>query len=491
MNVLECQALTKRYGSARGLEGVTLAIEPGRIVGLLGPNGSGKTTLIKLATGLLTPSSGTVSVCGHEPGPASHALTAFLSDRSFLPDWMSVRQALDFYEDFFVDFRRCAAEEMLENLSISQELRLKAMSKGTREKVQLILTMSRNARLYLLDEPIGGVDPATRDYILHTIVSSYNPEAAVVISTHLIADVEQVLDEVIFLKDGQVTERGRAVSGGVQMLKKLLKHELIATSRIMLPLYLLVLLAVFANITTRIADHAQLWVISTLSGVSIFTFFLALIAVCLMALVIMIGRFHSNLMGAQGYLMMTLPASIHQLVLAKVITSVLWFCGTTVVCALGLVALFFDSHTLADMGNFFELLTLLLSDGYEGGGLILSGGQLAALGLETCGVTVLAMICFTLFIYASIATGHSFSRRKVLMSFVTFFGMNFLLEVVGTGLSVYLIQYDTVFAPFFRVETLFQGMQMLFGMAAAILLLLSAGFYALTHYMMKHRLNLQ
>lgn len=272
------------------------------------------------------------------------------------------------------------------------------------------------------------------------------------------------------------------------MLKKLLKHELIATSRIMLPLYLLVLLlAVFANITTRLANSAQYWLTSTLSGVSMFTFFLSLIAVCLMALVIMIGRFHSNLMGAQGYLMMTLPASIHKLVLAKVITSVLCFCGTIVVCILALVTLTFNSHTLADIGNFFKTVALLLNDGYD----VLSGGQLAALGLEGCGVTVLAMICFTLFIYASIATGHSFSRRKVLMSFVTFFGMNFLLELLGTGLSVYLVRYDTVFAPFFGVESFFQGMQMLLGMAAAILLLLSAGFYALTHYMMKHRLNLQ
>ena len=204
MNVLECRHLTKHYGPARGLDDVNLAIEPGRIVGLLGPNGSGKTTLLKLATGLLTANSGSVSVCGHEPGPASHALTAYLCDRNFLPDWMSVKQALDFYEDFFIDFRRSVAEEMLQNLFIPFEMRLKAMSKGTREKLQLILTMSREARLYLLDEPIGGVDPATRDYILHTIVSSYNPDAAVIISTHLIADVEPVLDDVIFLQNGHV-----------------------------------------------------------------------------------------------------------------------------------------------------------------------------------------------------------------------------------------------------------------------------------------------
>ncbi|MGM9663026.1 MAG: ABC transporter ATP-binding protein [Oscillospiraceae bacterium] len=204
MSVLECTQLCKRFGAAQALDDVSFAIEPGRIVGLLGPNGSGKTTLLKLATGLLTPTSGSVTVDGNLPGPASHAVTSFLPDRSFLPDWMNVKQALDFFQDFYPDFRRDAAETMLENLQIRQDLRLKAMSKGTREKLQLILIMSRQARLYLLDEPIGGVDPATRDYILHTIVSSYNPEAAVLISTHLIADVEQVLDDVIFLRNGRV-----------------------------------------------------------------------------------------------------------------------------------------------------------------------------------------------------------------------------------------------------------------------------------------------
>lgn len=204
MSILECTHLNKSYGATQALKDVTLKVEPGRIVGLLGPNGSGKTTLIKLATGLLTPTSGQVTVDGVLPGPAAHAVTAYLPDRNFLPSWMNVLQAMGFYQDFFADFRRDAAMEMLNNLGIDPKQRLKAMSKGTREKVQLILTMSRSAKLYLLDEPIGGVDPATRDYILHTIVSSYNPEAAVVISTHLIADVEQVLDDVIFLRQGEV-----------------------------------------------------------------------------------------------------------------------------------------------------------------------------------------------------------------------------------------------------------------------------------------------
>ncbi len=204
MSVLSCDALGKRYGRTAALENVTFSIEPGRIVGLLGPNGSGKTTLIKLANGLLTPSAGSLSICGMAPGRETHSLVSYLPERTAIPTWMSAQQLLDFYGDFYQDFRREAAEEMLAHLEIQPRQRIKEMSKGTREKVQLIMVMSRAAKLYLLDEPIGGVDPATRDYILSTIIGNYNPEAAVVISTHLISDVEKVLDEVIFLNRGQV-----------------------------------------------------------------------------------------------------------------------------------------------------------------------------------------------------------------------------------------------------------------------------------------------
>ena len=204
MAVLECKALTKNYGHMAALDGVDLAIEPGRIVGLLGPNGSGKTTLIKLANGLLTPTGGEILVCGMAPGKETHALVSYLPERTAIPTWMTTTQLLDFYQDFYADFRRDAAEEMLQHLNIQPKQHIKQMSKGTREKVQLIVTMSRAAKLYLLDEPIGGVDPATRDYILSTIIGNYDPEAAVVISTHLISDVEKVLDDVIFINQGRV-----------------------------------------------------------------------------------------------------------------------------------------------------------------------------------------------------------------------------------------------------------------------------------------------
>ena len=204
MPILECRELSKRFGKTAALDNVSLKLEPGRVIGLLGPNGSGKTTLIKLCNGLLTPSEGEILIDGEAPGPKSKAVVSYLSDKEYLPDWMSTRQLMDFFEDFYKDFDRQRAEEMLLRLGLDEKQKVKTMSKGTREKVQLILVMSRRAKLYLLDEPIGGVDPATRDYILDTIIRNYNPEAAVLISTHLIADVEQVLDEVIFIQNGQI-----------------------------------------------------------------------------------------------------------------------------------------------------------------------------------------------------------------------------------------------------------------------------------------------
>ena len=204
MATWECKSLCKRYGKVQALDNVSFAIEPGRVVGLLGPNGSGKTTLIKLANGLLAPTGGELLINGQRPGKATRAQVSYLPDRPCLPEWMSAEKLLDMFSDFYADFQPDKAREMLEKLGIDPKQKIKQMSKGTREKVQLILVMSRKAELYLLDEPIGGVDPATRDYILETIIRNYNPSASVVISTHLIADVEQVLDDVIFINHGRI-----------------------------------------------------------------------------------------------------------------------------------------------------------------------------------------------------------------------------------------------------------------------------------------------
>lgn len=200
----ECSGLSKRFGAVSALDGVSISVAPGRVIGLLGPNGSGKTTLIKIANGLLTPSAGTLTVCGEKPGTASKAMVSYLPDRPCLPEWMNTTQLMDLYADFYADFDRARAEDMLGRLAIPEKTKVKQMSKGTREKVQLIMVMSRRAKLYLLDEPIGGVDPATRDYILNTIIKNYDEQSSVIISTHLISDVENVLDEVIFIDKGAV-----------------------------------------------------------------------------------------------------------------------------------------------------------------------------------------------------------------------------------------------------------------------------------------------
>ena len=203
--ILTCNALTKTYGKEKtALDNVDLHVSFGRIVGLLGPNGSGKTTLIKLANGLLQPSAGSIRIAGMTPGPDTKAIVSYLPDADWLPDWMRVEQLVEMFHDFYADFDPAKAREMLAKLNLSPKAKLKTLSKGNKEKVQLILAMSRNARLYLLDEPIGGVDPAARDYILSTILNNYSKDATILLSTHLIGDIEPILDEAIFLKDGKV-----------------------------------------------------------------------------------------------------------------------------------------------------------------------------------------------------------------------------------------------------------------------------------------------
>lgn len=202
--LLECKDLTKTYGHVTAIDHITLAIESGHIIGLLGPNGSGKTTLIKMINGLLTPTSGTLYMCEQPIGVESKKRISYLPDHTYLNMNQRVSDVIKFFSDFYEDFDVERAYDMLEKLQISPNARLKSMSKGTKEKVQLILVMSRRADLYVLDEPIAGVDPAARDYILNVILSNYEPEASILISTHLISDIENILDEVIFIQNGQI-----------------------------------------------------------------------------------------------------------------------------------------------------------------------------------------------------------------------------------------------------------------------------------------------
>lgn len=202
--IMECNSLCKKYGGKMALNNLNVTIRRGRIIGLLGPNGSGKTTLIKIANGLLTPTSGELLINGSAVGMKSKKSVSYLPDCVTLPEWMKIRELIKFYSDFYEDFNVEKAYNMLKNLGVNADDKFKALSKGNKEKVQLILVMSREAELYLLDEPMGGVDPATRDYILNTIISNYSQNSTVIISTHLIADVEQILDEVMFINQGEI-----------------------------------------------------------------------------------------------------------------------------------------------------------------------------------------------------------------------------------------------------------------------------------------------
>lgn len=204
MNLLECKNLSKYYSGKCALDRIDLTIKSGKIVGLLGPNGSGKSTLIKMISGLLKPSDGQLKVAGKDVGVETKKIVSYLPDHDYLNDWMKVEDIITMFEEFYDDFDRKRAVDMITKLNIDIKQQLKNLSKGTKEKVQLILVMSRHANLYLLDEPIGGVDPAARDYILNTIISNYEENATVIIATHLIADIEQVLDEVIFINQGKI-----------------------------------------------------------------------------------------------------------------------------------------------------------------------------------------------------------------------------------------------------------------------------------------------
>ena len=202
--LLEFSNITKKYGSKVALDNVSFNLEPGKIIGLLGPNGSGKSTILKLVNGLLQPTDGEIKIMGNPPGIMSKSIISYLPERTYLNEWMKISDLINFFADFYIDFDINKANEMVIALKLDPNHKLKTLSKGNKEKVQLILVMSRKAKLYLLDEPIGGVDPATRDFILDTIISNYLSDATLMISTHLISDIERIFDEVILLNQGTI-----------------------------------------------------------------------------------------------------------------------------------------------------------------------------------------------------------------------------------------------------------------------------------------------
>ena len=489
MPILECNQLSKSYGKVPALDGVSFAIEPGRIVGLLGPNGSGKTTLIKLANGLLTPSSGEILIDGRTPGRETHAMVSYLPERTAIPTWMSAGQLMDFYEDFYPDFRRQAAEEMLHHLNIQPKQRIKQMSKGTREKVQLIMVMSRAARLYLLDEPIGGVDPATRDYILSTIISNYNPDAAVVISTHLIADVEKVLDEVVFIDRGHLVlqssvdqireEKGMSVDALFR-----------ATGRIMLPLFgILLLVSVGANFSSRGMLNSDSSLLRTLGTIFIMLFIVGIFAVGIISFVLMINRFYKNLLQDEGYVMMTLPVCVHQQIWSKLIVSTVWFAATVVVIGLSCCIMAFDIRFVGDLWHgFLNLLDYAVRINHLD--LVANG---AAFAVELLLLCVLGSFDLCLRFYSAMSIGFSFPNHKGLLSVAFYIATGIALQILD-GLGMALVNdswFHRLLLGWEPNVSVVAGMHLGMWFLIVLELIYCAVFYFLTVYFLQKHLNLE
>ena len=327
--LVDCRSLKKSYGRRPVLHDFSLQLERGRIIGLLGPNGSGKTTFIKILAGILSKNSGEIKISGRQIGIESKKIVSYLPERTYFSPSMKVKDTIKFFEDFYKDFKRERAEQMLSGLDISLNSKIKELSKGTREKVQLVLVMSREAELYLLDEPMGGVDPAARDYILKTILTNYNENASVIISTHLISDVEKVLDDVVFIKEGNVVlhqsvdeirrENGMSVDALFREVQ----------GAMYLGIYLIALLFSVIAVASDKINQALNGnpVFSVMRVLSLAAAVIALIAIFIITVVMCIIRYRNNLLKDEGYLMHTLPVSAASLHFSKLLAGIIWFIG--------------------------------------------------------------------------------------------------------------------------------------------------------------------
>ena len=488
--------LTKTYNGIPALRDVTMSIPSGKIVGLLGPNGSGKTTLIKILNGLLQPTSGLVTINGFHPSPITKAQVAYLPDITYLDESKTIQYYLDFFQDFYADFRYPLALQLLEDLKLQPDLRLKDLSKGNKEKVQLILVMSREAKLYLLDEPIGGVDPASRDYILKTIINQYSEDASVIISTHLIADIESVLDEVVFLKYGQIElqgdtdnirqAHGKSIDklfrrdvpqlGGMSMFWKLVKYELQSVRKWYLGIYgIAILLSIPLGLMLQKLTVTFEHIHKEPSLLFMAFFTLIVIAtivvwgtIYIATIVLIIKRFATSVFGREGYLTNTLPVSAHQLILSKLLAAFILdtISSLVVLASIGIIAAF----------N-LDIKDILLTTSYFG--QILK--EMGALYLFIPSI-ILGKISGILFYYLCISIGNLFNTNKVRMGFVAYFTIQAILFFIGFffGIGAALTGNAT--------NTVINNSSYIFSLVQSLVLI--AASYFGTYYIMTKHLNL-
>ena len=426
--ILECRNLTKCYDNKIALNKINLSLERGKIIGLLGPNGSGKTTLIKLLNGLLVPTDGSIFVDGHTPGIETKKIVSYLPERTYLSMHMKVSEIINYFSDFYSDFDRSRAYDMLKHLNINPTDRLHTMSKGTKEKIQLILVMSRRASLYCLDEPIAGVDPAARDYILSTILNNYDENATILISTHLISDVENILDDVVFIQNGQIrlcdsVDNIRFNQGKSVSLLLVILHAV------------LIVYTVIGRIGIFIAERVQSFVSpesSRLWGIAgafyIIGFILFIFAIVIATTVYLAVRIQKNLFSDEGYLTHTLPVKPTQLLWSKVFVIWTWSVIDFICVVISVFTLITYKDTLPEIlkgaSTFFG--TLFGSFGFTN-------------WLEEV-ITLLAGLAqyfgfYTMLLLFAMCLGNLFKNHKILGTILSFFGLNMVLSFLNTMIT--------------------------------------------------------
>jgi len=454
MSLLAFENVSKSYGATPALENVSLDIPAGKIVGLLGPNGSGKTTLIKLINGLLQPDQGRILINDMDPSPATKAIVAYLPDTTYLNEQMKVKEALTYFKTFYKDFNLERAHHLLADLGIDENSRLKKLSKGNKEKVQLILVMSRDARLYVLDEPIGGVDPAAREYILNTIINNYSPTSTVLISTHLISDIEPILDEIVFLKDGKVVRQGnvddiRYESG--ESIDQLFRQE-------------------FKGIQAQTYNHLPVKESQPVLLIFLATVFGGLmITLGISTIFLIIKRFKGSVYDRQGYLTLTLPVSEHYIITAKLVGAFIWSIVSTAVLAL----------------SAFIVLTLTAPDWFATSDLIpfieTHLPQLSLMGVSFLLNTISGILC----IYLAISIGQLFNEYRTALSIVAYIG----IQIVVGFIELFYRSNPGFYFP----STTGGADQFQMGIIMTILeeVILIAIYYLGTYHILKNKVNLQ
>lgn len=443
--ILECRGLTKNYGSFTALSNLNLSLDRGQIIGLLGPNGSGKTTLIKLINGLLVPTDGRILIDGAEPSVTTRNIVSYLPERTYLSDWMKVKEIVSYFKDFYENFDEKRAYEMLAHLQIDPNARLRTFSKGTKEKVQLILVMSRNADLYVLDEPIGGVDPAARDYILNTILTNYNENATILISTHLITDIENILDRVLFLQNGHI-----ALNASVDDIRIEHGKSVDTLDTMDLPNVILIVSFVFL---------ISIWIVVP----------------CATSILIVV-RYYKSLYTDEGYLTLTLPATRGQLLFSKAFAACVWSILDLAIVIAGLAIVVIIPQVYQNSAEALNELEKALEM------------SPSLFFWSTVGISVVGCFGNVALYYFSVSIGQLLSSHRVLGAVIAYFAISTVFSVL-----MLIIMFAVGYDPFLGVssDSLATTAFLSSYKASAIICILETFlFFGGTYYLLKKKTNL-